>query len=142
MRAGTAHQAAEEARSSFPNLLAKSEIIGAIVLYAVSSISTRFSSNCRSTQAYAAHLQIPPSPKHPASQLTEFPVWQSRQVYSAALEQRITICLETGKGLNYRAQWVRFRDQCRVHLPQIFRHTVKEISDIEPRILPGISTPA
>ena len=41
-------QAAEEARFSFPNLLEKRKYIGAIVLFTVSCIRTRYSSNSRS----------------------------------------------------------------------------------------------
>ena len=53
-------------------------------------------------------------PNNQQARQLDFLLWQSRQVYNAALEQRITIYLETGKGLNYGAQWVHFRDQCRV----------------------------
>ena len=52
-------------------------------------------------------------PNNQQARQLDFLLWQSRQVYNAALEQRITIYLETGKGLNYGAQWVHFRDQRR-----------------------------
>ena len=37
-------------------------------------------------------------------------LWQSRRIYNAALEQRITVYRETGKGIGYQAQWRYFRD--------------------------------
>ena len=40
----------------------------------------------------------------------DFLLWQSRLVYNAALEQRITSYRETGKRIGYGAQWARFRD--------------------------------
>ena len=40
----------------------------------------------------------------------DFLLWQSRLVYNAALEQRITTYRETGKGIGYGAQWAHFRD--------------------------------
>lgn len=40
----------------------------------------------------------------------DFLLWQSRVVYNAALEQRITTYQETGQGIGYAAQWVHFRD--------------------------------
>ena len=40
----------------------------------------------------------------------DFLLWQSRWVYNAALEQRITSYQETGKGFSYGAQWTHFRD--------------------------------
>ena len=40
----------------------------------------------------------------------DFLLWQSRLVYNAALEQRITTYQETGKGIGYGSQWARFRD--------------------------------
>jgi putative transposase len=40
----------------------------------------------------------------------DFLLWQSRLVYNAALEQRITTYKETGKGVGYGAQWVHYRD--------------------------------
>jgi putative transposase len=51
---------------------------------------------------------IRPSPEQ--EQRLDFLLWQSRLVYNAALEQRIATYQETGKGIGYRAQWVRFRD--------------------------------
>ena len=35
---------------------------------------------------------------------------QARNLYNAALEQRITVYQETGRGINYPAQWTHFRD--------------------------------
>jgi putative transposase len=40
----------------------------------------------------------------------DFLLWQSRLIYNAALEQRINVYKETGKGIGYRAQWTYFRD--------------------------------
>jgi putative transposase len=40
----------------------------------------------------------------------DFLLWQSRLVYNAALEQRLTTYQETGKGVNYGRQWLHFRD--------------------------------
>jgi len=40
----------------------------------------------------------------------DFLLWQSRLIYNAALEQRITTYKETGKGIGYGAQWAHFRD--------------------------------
>lgn len=48
--------------------------------------------------------------KEQAEQL-DFLLWQSRRIYNAALEQRIKAYQETGKGMNYGAQWAHFRDQ-------------------------------
>lgn len=42
--------------------------------------------------------------------ILDFLIWQSRLVYNAALEQRITTYKETGKGVGYGAQWVHYRD--------------------------------
>ncbi len=40
----------------------------------------------------------------------DFLLWQSRLIYNAALEQRITTYQETGQGVCYGAQWVHFRN--------------------------------
>jgi putative transposase len=40
----------------------------------------------------------------------DFLLWQSRLVYNAALEQRITTYQATGKRVNYGTQWPHFRD--------------------------------
>ena len=40
----------------------------------------------------------------------DFLLWQSRLVYNAAFEQRISIYQETGKGISYQNQWAYFRD--------------------------------
>jgi putative transposase len=45
----------------------------------------------------------------------DFLLWQSRLAYNAALEQRIRIYQETGKGIGYGAQWTHFRDVRRDH---------------------------
>ncbi len=52
-----------------------------------------------------------PSPEQ-VKQL-DYLLWQSRLVYNAALEQRITVYRETGKGVGYGAQWAHFRDMRR-----------------------------
>jgi putative transposase len=49
-------------------------------------------------------------PKKQEEQSLDFLLWQSRLVYNAALEQRITTYRETGKGFNYAGQWAYFRD--------------------------------
>lgn len=40
----------------------------------------------------------------------DFLLWQGRTLYNAALEQRITVYKETGKGVSYYQQWAHFRD--------------------------------
>ena len=40
----------------------------------------------------------------------DFLLWQSRSIYNAALEQRITSYQVMGKGIGYSAQWAYFRD--------------------------------
>jgi len=40
----------------------------------------------------------------------DFLLWQSRLVYNAALEQRITTYEQAGRGIGYGAQWAHFRD--------------------------------
>jgi len=40
----------------------------------------------------------------------DFLLWQGRTLYNAALEQRITVYKETGKGVSYPQQWAHFRD--------------------------------
>jgi len=40
----------------------------------------------------------------------DFMLWQSRLVYNAALEQRISTYRGTGQGIGYRAQWAHFRE--------------------------------
>ena len=49
-------------------------------------------------------------PTSQQSQSLDFLLWQSRLVYNAALEQRITTYKEMGKGMGYAAQWRFFRD--------------------------------
>ena len=45
--------------------------------------------------------------------------WQARTLYNAALEQRITVYKETGKGVSYPDQWKVFRDE-RNNNPDIY----------------------
>ena len=40
----------------------------------------------------------------------DFLLWQGRTLYNAALEQRITVYRDTGKGVSYYQQWAHFRD--------------------------------
>lgn len=40
----------------------------------------------------------------------DFLLWQGRTLYNAALEQRIAVYKETGKGVSYYQQWAYFRD--------------------------------
>jgi len=49
-------------------------------------------------------------PSSQQAQALDFLLWQSRLVYNAALEQRIATYQESGKGINYAAQWTHFRD--------------------------------
>ena len=42
-------------------------------------------------------------------QALDFLLWQARLLYNAALEQRITVYQETGKGISYPQQWAHFR---------------------------------
>lgn len=49
-------------------------------------------------------------PTNEQDQSLDFLLWQSRLVYNAALEQRISTYQQTGQGLNYNAQWTHFRD--------------------------------
>jgi putative transposase len=42
--------------------------------------------------------------------ILDFLLWQSRLVYNAALEQRMTTYQETSKGVGYSAQWAHFRE--------------------------------
>ena len=45
--------------------------------------------------------------------------WQARKLYNVALEQRITVYKETGKGVRYPDQWKFFRDE-RNNNPEIY----------------------
>lgn len=49
-------------------------------------------------------------PKNEQVKRLDFLLWQSRLVYNAALEQRMTTYQETGKGIGYGVQWAHFRD--------------------------------
>ena len=50
-------------------------------------------------------------PNKQETKLLESLFWQARKLYNAALEQRITVYQETGKGINYPDQWAYFRDE-------------------------------
>ncbi len=52
-------------------------------------------------------------PKDEQTQALDFMLWQARNVYNAALAQRIHTYQDTGKGIKYAAQWTHFRDQRR-----------------------------
>lgn len=52
-------------------------------------------------------------PNRAQRQQLDFLLWQGRNVYNAALEQRIAVYQETGKGISYPQQWAHFRDQRR-----------------------------
>ncbi|OGG45115.1 MAG: hypothetical protein A3F84_11860 [Candidatus Handelsmanbacteria bacterium RIFCSPLOWO2_12_FULL_64_10] len=41
----------------------------------------------------------------------DFLLWQGRNLYNAALEQRVKTYQETGKGISYSEQWAHFRDE-------------------------------
>jgi len=49
-------------------------------------------------------------PTSEQEQSLDYLLWQSRRLYNVALEQRINAYQETGKGINYQAQWAHFRD--------------------------------
>lgn len=49
-------------------------------------------------------------PNRAQRELLERTLELHRQVYNAALEQRISVYQETGKGIRYSAQWAHFRD--------------------------------
>lgn len=49
-------------------------------------------------------------PTNAQTRLLDFLLWQGRNLYNAALEQRITVYKETGKGIRYPQQWAHFRD--------------------------------
>lgn len=49
-------------------------------------------------------------PRNAQERALDFLLWQGRTVYNAALEQRITVYQETGKGVSYFQQWEHFRD--------------------------------
>ncbi len=50
-------------------------------------------------------------PNKQQDEALDFLFWQARNLYNAPLEQRITVYQETGKGINYPAQWAHFRDE-------------------------------
>ncbi len=49
-------------------------------------------------------------PTNAQSHQLDFLLWQGRTLYNAALEQRISVYKETGKGVSYPQQWAHFRD--------------------------------
>jgi len=49
-------------------------------------------------------------PTNAQKRTLDFLLWQGRTLYNAALEQRITVYKETGKGASYYQQWSHFRD--------------------------------
>ena len=49
-------------------------------------------------------------PSHKQGEALDFLLWQGRNLYNAALEQRINVYRETGKGISYPGQWTHFRD--------------------------------
>ncbi len=49
-------------------------------------------------------------PTNAQTRALDFLLWQGRTLYNAALEQRITVYKETGKGVSYPQQWAHFRD--------------------------------
>lgn len=50
-------------------------------------------------------------PTNAQDRALDFLLWQGRNLYNAALEQRINTYRETGKGVTYTQQWAYFRDQ-------------------------------
>ena len=49
-------------------------------------------------------------PTNAQTRALDFLLWQGRMLYNAALEQRVTVYKETGKGVSYYQQWTYFRD--------------------------------
>jgi putative transposase len=54
-------------------------------------------------------------PNKQESQALDYLLWQARNLYNAALEQRINVYCETRKGISYPAQWAHFRDIRNAH---------------------------
>jgi putative transposase len=54
-------------------------------------------------------------PTNAQEKALDFLLWQARLLYNAALEQRITVYKETGKGVSYTQQCAHFRDQRRAN---------------------------
>ncbi|NDJ75091.1 MAG: transposase, partial [Chloroflexi bacterium] len=54
-------------------------------------------------------------PTHAQGRQLDFLLWQGRNVYNAALEQRIAVYEETGQGVSYPQQWTHFRDERRAN---------------------------
>lgn len=52
-------------------------------------------------------------PTDEQAQALDFLLWQARNVYNAALAQRINTYQDTGKGIQYAGQWAHFRDERR-----------------------------
>lgn len=49
-------------------------------------------------------------PDKEQEQSLDFLLWQSRNLYNAALEERISVYRDTQKGINYPSQWKHFKD--------------------------------
>lgn len=49
-------------------------------------------------------------PRNSQRRSLDFLLWQGRNLYNAALEQRITVYRETGQSVSYPQQWTNFRD--------------------------------
>lgn len=60
-------------------------------------------------------------PTNVQARTLDFLLWQSRNLYNAALEQRIATYKETGKGIRYPQQWAHFRDLRNAN-PDTFGH--------------------
>jgi putative transposase len=52
-------------------------------------------------------------PRNAEERALDFLLWQGRNLYNAALEQRISVYEETGRGVSYYDQWAHFRDERR-----------------------------
>lgn len=52
-------------------------------------------------------------PTDEQAQALDFLLWQARNVYNAALAQRIRTYQDTSKGIQYAGQWAHFRDERR-----------------------------
>ncbi len=50
-------------------------------------------------------------PTNAQDRALDFLLWQGRNLYNAALEQRINTYRETGQGVTYTQQWAHFRDE-------------------------------
>lgn len=50
-------------------------------------------------------------PNRAQDKALDFLLWQGRNLYNAALEQKIKTYQETGKVISYPEQWAHFRDE-------------------------------